>query len=378
MKLPRPFRSKPFPPSPPGQRVFTASQRDREIADNLFTRFPYDEELLSDAQREARGLDSSGNQKSLHNFLHRLGKLPQRSRSQNIHLATWDCGEYLQELLAIRMNENQAAPAYLLMPKQSRKPVPVLLAIHGHGGNYYWGKSKVTSRRNGVPTYGYAISLVKLGYAVLALDLPAFEERSFAAQVQPGPWPTAIERLIFSNLLLKGSTLMGWDLWELSNAIDYLETRSDINAQRLGVIGHSMGGTLAPLLMLFDHRPKVCVSSCGVSTWRHMMERHVVHNFACYIPGLMETGDLDELLKLIAPRPLQIIAGEEDPNFPPEGVRAIVQALEGEYQQHQAPQALEAHILPGGHFFDEQRQSLATQFLARWLPPTPSEKACSA
>jgi dienelactone hydrolase len=345
------------------------------MAESLFTHLPFDEELLSDAQREARVLDSSGNQKSLQDFLQRLGKLPQRSRSQDIHLATWDCGEYLQELLAIRMNENQAAPAYLLMPKQSPKPLPVLLCIHGHGGNYYWGKSKVTSRSKGVPTYGYALPLVKLGYAVLALDLPAFEERSFAAQVQPGPWPTATERLIFGNLLLKGSTLMGWDLWELSNAIDYLETRSEIDAQRLGVIGHSMGGTLAPLLMLFDHRPKVCVSSCGISTWRHMLERHVVHNFACYIPGLMEAGDLDELFMQIAPRPFLIISGEEDPNFPPEGVRAIVSALGCEYQKHKAPQALEAHILPGGHFFDEQRQSLATQFLARWLPATLSERA---
>lgn len=355
--------------------MFTAAKGEWEMANSLFTRLPFDEELLSDAQREARILDSSADQKSLQDFLGRLGKLPHRSRSQSIHLATWDCGEYLQELLAIRMNQNQASPAYLLMPKQSPKPLPILLAIHGHGGNYFWGKSKVTSIRKGVPTYGYAIPLVKLGYAVLALDLPAFEGRSFQAQVQPGPWPTAIERLIFSNLLLKGGTLAGWDLWELSNAIDHLETRPEVDTRRLGVIGHSMGGTLAPLLMLFDHRPRVCVSSCGVSTWRDMLKRHVVHNFACYMPGLMEAGDLDELLKQIAPRPFLIIAGEEDPNFPPEGVRAIVRELGREYQKQEASQALEAHILPGGHFFDDQRQSLAIQFLARWLPPTPPERA---
>ncbi|MBI4203254.1 MAG: alpha/beta fold hydrolase [Chloroflexi bacterium] len=375
MKLPAFLRSSPLPPRVPGRQVFNAPPDDWEMAYSLFARFPFDEDLPSCATEEAKLPDGLRQQEPVQGFLQRLGRLPRRRPIQSIGLATWDCGDYLQELLAIRFGEGQGAPAYMLLPKSAPKPLPALLAIHGHGGNYYWGKSKVTSAREGVPTYGHAMRFVRMGYAVLVPDLPGFEGRSFEAQTQAGPWPTAIERLLFGNLLLKGATLMGWDLYELSRAIDYLETRSDIDMGRLGIIGHSMGGTLAPLLMLLDQRSQVCVSSCGISTWGAMMGRHVVHNFACYIPGLMEAADLDELLKHLAPRPLAIISGEDDPNFPRDGVRAVAELLRGEYLEHDAPDALSVHLLPGGHVFDGRRQSLAADFLARWLPAYDGKRA---
>ena len=255
--------------------------------------------------------------------------------------------------------------------------MPALVAIHGHGGSYLWGKSKVSSSRAKTAAYGYGGRLVRQGYMVLAPDLIAFEERRFDSVVATGPWPDDAERLVFGNLLLNGGTLAGWTLLELSHAIDYLLSREDVDGNRIGVIGHSMGGTLAPLLMLFDRRVQVGVASCGLSTWKAMMARHVIHNYSCYVPGLTESADLDVLLGAIAPRPLMVLAGQQDHNFPPDGVRAMADKLAGAYAAHGAGDALKVHIHDGGHVFDEPLQLQASSFLGRWLSARQSQQAAS-
>jgi len=133
------------------------------------------------------------------------------------------------------------------------------------------------------------------------------------------------------------------------------------------VIGHSMGGTLAPLLMLFDKRVKVGASAAGLSTWRAMIDNQVLHNFGVYLPGLLTFGDLDDLCVQIAPRPFMMIAGEKDPNFPVKGIKGIVSKAKREWKDHGSVNAFKWIIHPKGHKFNMEEQDVAVSFLREWL-----------
>ncbi len=357
------------PPAPPGRLVYRADDSAQAAAKDGFSRLPFHEELPSTALQEALLRTPSQDSALVESFLRVLGRLPLRSAMATTRLAAWDCGDYVQEYVAFQISENQWAPSYVLVPKGAKEPRPALVAIHGHGGNLLWGKSKVTAIRKGNATYGYGLRLVREGYVVLSPDLLGFEDRSFNETISPGPWNLDTERLLFGNLLLQGATLLGWNLLELSRAVDYLETRDDVDKERIGVIGHSMGGTLAPLLGLFDRRVQTVVASCGVGTWKTMMARDVIHNFSCYAPGLLQTvGDLDVLLAALCPRPFMVIAGEQDDNFPVAGVRQLADALRTSYDASGSGAALEVRIDGEGHHFHEGRQEMTVAFLKRWLP----------
>ncbi len=356
------------PSAPPGRLVYRADDSAQAAAKENFSRLPFNEELPSTALKEALPWTAPQDSTVIASFLQVLGSTPHRSPLAITRLAIWDCGDYMQEIVAIQSSQGQWTPAYVLTPKGANKPRPALVAIHGHGGNFQWGKSKVTAKRSGNPTYGYGIRLVRQGYVVLAPDLPGFEDRSFVGTVRQGPWNSDVERLLFGNLLLKGATLLGWNLLELSLAVDYLETRDDVDKEKIGVIGHSMGGTLAPLLALFDKRVRAIAASCGVGTWETMLSRHVIHNFSLYVPGLLQqVADLDVLLAALAPTPFIIIAGDQDDNFPGTGVRQVAEALNRSYGAAGASDALEVRIDGEGHHFHDGRQEIAVAFLERWL-----------
>ena len=97
------------------------------------------------------------------------------------------------------------------------------------------------------------------------------------------------------------------------------------------------------------------------------MAHQVIHNFAVYIPGLLEIGDLDELLGLIAPRPFLMIAGEQDPNFPIKGVHDVAKVMHARYETMDCPDAFEVYVHPGGHSFETAQQEVAFAFLDHWL-----------
>ncbi len=258
--------------------------------------------------------------------------------------------------------------AHLWRRQDLNGPAPVVLAIHGHGGNLVQGKGKISQPHPDSPTYGYGRLLARRGFVVLAPDLPGFEESRLRPLPARVPWPRDMERLLFCSLLLHGSTLAGLCLFCLSRAVDYLSLRPDLaDLERLCVLGHSMGGSLAPLFMLYDQRARAGVAAAGLGTWQSLIAGQVVHNLAVYLPGLLAAGDLDQLLAGLAPRPLMVIAGERDPNFPLEGVRALARALGQAYGAAGAPGALAVEVHPGGHPFETGQQELAAQFLDRWL-----------
>ena len=133
-------------------------------------------------------------------------------------------------------------------------------------------------------------------------------------------------------------------------AVDLLMTLPDVDDQRIAVMGHSGGGMTAYHAACLDKRIAACISSGAVSTYADAMGS--VDNCSDnYLPGALLDFDLPDLSGLIAPRPLVVVNGTEDPITPIHGVRKAVRHIEHIYQSNGAAQAFAAVLRDGGHRF---------------------------
>jgi dienelactone hydrolase len=261
--------------------------------------------------------------------------------------------------------------AWLLCPK-APKPLggwPGILAIHQHAGQYYLGKSEpagLSANR----MYHYGLELCRRGYVVLCPDHLCFEDRRPPeyVRVEGGHLQDqGYERFEFTKRILYGSCLQTKYLHDLVCALDLLAGLPEVNPQRLGAIGHSLGGQEALWLTWYDTRVKAAVSSCGFSLIRTILRDGINHNLAMYVPGLLEVCDMDALVADIAPRAFLLTAGEEDPIFPIDGVREIAQKAQAAYAQAGVPDRFQAILFPAGHSFPDEIKARAYAFLDRWL-----------
>jgi len=195
---------------------------------------------------------------------------------------------------------------------------PAVLAIHQHDNHYDLGKAEPADLA-GNTMYAYGKEVCRRGYVVLCPDLLCFEDRRPAFEVRQANSTldgAGFERFEFTRRLLAGSCLQTKYLHDLTCAVDLLASLPEVNWERLGVIGHSLGGLEALWLTWYDARITAAVSSCGFGLLRTLVRDGINHGFATYVPGILEVCDLDALVGALAPRAFLLTAGETDPLFP--------------------------------------------------------------
>ncbi len=242
-------------------------------------------------------------------------------------IETVDKGTYIREKIILRTAEHSVMPVYLLIPKH-KQPLPTVLAFHGHG---YGVKDIVgkweddTDRENPDGIYNdFAVQLCKQGFAVAAPEISCFGERqtdfSYLMFGQQAPSSCMHAAMLASHL---GGSIAGIRVRDSRRLIDYLETRSEFDTSRLGVMGISGGGMVAFFTACLDERIKACVISGYFSTFKDSI--HTMHHCGCnYVHNLSQFGEMYDLAGLIAPRPLFVEAGTHDPIFPMKAVRESV------------------------------------------------------
>ena len=318
-----------------------------------------------------------------------LGEVPPRGP---LHIAVRSETAFAggrRRLIDYSLDETESVPAYLLIPDppaadgaRPRPPggngggpgeprYPGILAIHQHAGQYFLGKSEPAGLSANA-TYHYGLELCRRGYVVLCPDLLGFEERRPPEhQRAEGTVPNgeAYERYLAMRLLLEGTSLKAKYTFDLVRALDVLQSLEMVDGERLGVIGHSLGGQEAFWLTWFDARVRAGVASCGLGTLRTILRDHINHNLAMYLPGMLRVADIDRLAVELAPCPFMLTAGEEDPIFPIDGVREIVAAAQAAYARAGVPDQFQAILFPGGHGFPAPVRGECYRFLDRWLRP---------
>ncbi|HEY1686557.1 MAG TPA: dienelactone hydrolase family protein [Tepidisphaeraceae bacterium] len=288
-----------------------------------------------------------------------LGDLPPRDRPIAVlERQTLPSEKYHLEKLLLDLNGIENVPAYFVKPLQSQGKLPTILYNHWHGGQYDVGKEGLIHANRKSPPTSYAELLTQMGYAALCVDHWAFGERN-----------TRSESDIFKDMLWHGQVMWGMMVYDSLRAVDYLVGREDVDANRIGTLGMSMGSTMAYWLAALDERVKICVDICCLTDFQALMDANNLkgHGLYYYVPGLLKHFTLAEINELIVPRPHLGLAGNLDELTPPAGLDRIDAALKKSYADAGVPERWMLVREDVGHTETLMMRKEIVDFLKRWL-----------
>jgi dienelactone hydrolase len=265
------------------------------------------------------------------------------------------------EWIRYETEPGDAVPAVMMIPRRRTPPMPAILCHHQHAGQFELGKSEVLGWA-GNPQQAYAAELCARGYVAFAPDAMGFEERG-----HPKLTGSDYERYLHYELLLKGLTLQGKYVWDVMQAIHYLRSRPEVDGDRIGMIGHSLGAVETLFSAALDPHIKVAAASCGATTYAAVLKANAVHNPGYYVPNVLTWGDFSEIVSMIAPRPLLIMNGEKDWRFPISGAREVAARAGMLYRRLGSPDAIELFASPEGHEFTDEMRNRAYHWFDKWL-----------
>jgi dienelactone hydrolase len=158
---------------------------------------------------------------------------------------------------------------------------------------------------------------------------------------------------------------MGTVLTDAATAHSVLAARPEVDPDRVGGLGHSMGGASALFHAALDTRVRFAVVSGAACTYRRRMERGTGIEATQVVPGILELCDLDDIAGLVAPRPLLLCSATEDKYS--HDAPAIADAAAAVYRSAAAPEALSHARFEGAHGLTEERFSVIVDWLASRL-----------
>jgi len=278
----------------------------------------------------------------------------------------------------------ERVPLLLVRPEKTAGRMPAVIVLHGTGGN------KESQR-------GFMVELARRGIIGVALDARYHGERSGGAKGAEA-YVAAITRAWRAPAGKVQEHPFYFDTcWDIWRTIDYLQTRADIDPERLGMIGFSMGGIQTWLAAAADDRIKVAVPAISVQSFRWSLDNgawqgraktiHGAHAAAAedlgepevnarvcrelwnkVIPGMLDQFDCPSMVRLFAGRPLLILNGELDQNCPLGGAKLAFAAAETTFRDAGAIDKLKINVAVGtGHAVTEEQRQAALDWLAKWL-----------
>jgi dienelactone hydrolase len=307
-----------------------------------------------------------------------------------------DRGDYVREKLLFSTGPHFRVPAYVLIPKPLREPAPAIVDLHSHGGMFLFGKEKVVDlgdnhpamtayheqNYDGRPT---ATTLVRRGYVVITIDAFMFSERRtmLDADLHHG-WDRSRysmedvrqlnqqcarkETTLAKALAFAGLTWPGIVFWDDIRTVDYLVTRPEVDPQRIGCLGISMGGYRAIYLSALDERIAAGCVVGFMSSVRPMIQAHVdTHSWVHYLPGLHRFLDLPDVASLTAPRHLLVQQCSQDRLFPPAGMQEAVEKIAAVYEKAGVGDRFSGRFYDAPHRFTIAMQDEAFAWLDEQL-----------
>lgn len=236
---------------------------------------------------------------------------------------------YRLEWLSYEVEPGDRVPAILLVPNgvTAKTPAPSVAIWHQHNGQYHLGKSEPAGLA-GNPMHHTGAELAKLGYVVLCPDALCFEDRQDPDKKLKGG---NFERFEFLRYVVAGKSMAWKNILDMRRAVDYLVSRPEVNADRLGCYGHSMGSTHTWLVGPFEPRLRCLIGNCCLPTYNAIHRTKLLHCFPNFVPGWKAFGDTPDIAGLIAPRALHLNFGEKDGGSPIKEVREGIETITNAY-----------------------------------------------
>ncbi len=310
-----------------------------------------------------------------------------------------DKGDYVREKVLFSSAPWSRVPAYVLIPKGLSAPAPAIVALHDHGGYYVHGKEKlveteresphlVAYRQSGYGGRAFADALVRRGYVVIVIDAFYWGERRLDLQQAPpelvkemqrrAQFKTGVagvnetysllEELVMRHIVAAGATWMGILAHDDRASVDYLASRPEVDRERIGCIGFSMGAMRANWLFGADSRVKVAVSVGWMTDWRELLPEHIArHSWAQYVPGLAGWLELSDVAAMGMPGALMVQQCAQDALFPLAGMQHTCDRLAALYAKAGLCERFACRFYDAPHQFNVKMQEEAFAWLDRWL-----------
>jgi dienelactone hydrolase len=337
--------------------------------------------VLGDAARvqEHAPLEASSAREA---FL-RLIERPRVPLSPDVKVVSSD-PTLVREHFTFAAQEGERVPGVLLEPRAGNARRPAVILLHGTGGD-----------KNDARIVKLSEALVARGFIAVAIDGRYHGERA-------GPGARATEyvgAMLRAYRTGKEHPFLYDTVWDIMRLIDYLETRQEVDAARIGVAGISKGGMETYLAAAADPRIAAAVPVIGVQSFRWALDHDgwksrvgtfqaaidsaaadaevqvvdaafVRRFYDRVVPGIYSEFDAPAMLPLIAPRPLLVINGDSDARTPMAGVQQSAAAAERAYRAAHAEDRFVLYIQPNtGHAFSERAEQVAIDWFVRWLKP---------
>ena len=242
-------------------------------------------------------------------------------------------------------------PAYVCLPADVAPPYPFFICLQGHSTGMH--NSIAVDRdtnKEAIEVAGdrdFGLGCMQRGVAALCIEQRSFGERR--EQVQERISNHGCHDATMHALML-GRTLMGERVYDVDRGIDYLESRTDANMRRIGVMGNSGGGTISLFSAALLPRLRYAMPSCYFCTF----EGSVMSIYHCadnYVPGLLKYAEMPDVLGLFAPRPVVCVAGKDDAIFPVDHVLKAFRHLKKIYTAAGAGDRCHLVVGQEGHRF---------------------------
>ncbi len=273
-------------------------------------------------------------------------------------------------------------PGVLMESTNRHARRPVVIAMHGTGGN----KNNVAA---------LCRKLADAGFIAVAID-----GRHHGDRIRSGKGTAEYNDAIVRAWHGSGEHPLYYDtVWDVMRLVDYLSTRDDVDAKRIGIIGISKGGIETYFAAAADPRIAVAVPCIGVQRFRWALENNdwqgriatiqpafdeiakeagvakpdsafVQKFYDRVVPGIAGEFDGPAMLTLIAPRPLLVINSDSDPHTPLPGVMECVRAAQTAYAADHAEDHFTFIIQQNtGHQVKPESERAAIDWFVKWLKP---------
>lgn len=290
---------------------------------------------------------------------------------------------YRQERLSIATERTERVPLLLVSRPGATGRRPVVIALHGTGG----------SKESMLP---WMTALADRGFIAVGMDARHHGERARPIPGLDDPYESAMLRAFRTGT---GQPYLYDTVWDVLRLVDYLVTRPDVDAARIGIVGNSKGGTEAYLAAAADPRLKAVVPLIGVQSFGWSLRRPAAWEARTWTfhgaveaaaasanqpvdaafmktfydritPGLIDRFDGPAMLPLIAPRALLVVNSDSDPRSPLGGVREAVKAAREAYDASGMPVRFEFLLQEdAAHEVTPRAVAAALDWFTRWLAP---------
>jgi dienelactone hydrolase len=287
-----------------------------------------------------------------------LDPLPQRTPLNVQITGKIDQPEYTIEKIAFESLPKVYVTANLYIPKKRGGPLPAVIYVCGHALSPYGSKAMYQR---------HPVTLAKHGYVAMILD-PIQIAETFG-----------LHHGVYNNEMYdwytRGYTPAGVEVWNAIRAMDYLETRPEVDQQRFGITGRSGGAAMTWFTAAVDARIQVAVPVMGISTYAanvadDTQRRHCDCMFVIntYLHDMLHQG------ALIAPRPLYMMHGRQDLLFPVAGYKEFEQRVGDLYASYGVREAFKALEVDTGHQDSDLLRTEAVKFFDKYLKKIPERE----